>query len=129
MLADLSSLRFLRREPFLKPSQTEGVAQFEPMEGGEGQRQRVGRWNSAGVALVDASEHKSLAVLEILVHLDLQDAAHYLPDLPARMEFNYLLFCSPTATPVVASAHERADVGSANQGAVTGGTGAVQPVV
>jgi RES domain-containing protein len=45
---------------------------------GEGAQRTGGRWNSAGVALVYASEHKSLAVLEMLVHLDLQDAAHYL---------------------------------------------------
>jgi RES domain-containing protein len=35
---------------------------------GEGARITGGRWNSAGLAVVYASEHLSLAVLEILVH-------------------------------------------------------------
>jgi RES domain-containing protein len=37
---------------------------------GEGARLYGGRWNSAGVALVYASEHKSLAALETRVHID-----------------------------------------------------------
>ena len=36
---------------------------------GEGARQFGGRWNSAGVPVVYTAEHASLAVLEILVHL------------------------------------------------------------
>jgi RES domain-containing protein len=44
---------------------------------GEGAWRTGGRWNSPGVPMVYASEHKSLAVLEILVHLDPQDASHY----------------------------------------------------
>lgn len=52
---------------------------------GEGAQRTGGRWNSAGVALVYASEHKSLAVLEMLVHLDLQDPVRY---LTFRIEFD-----------------------------------------
>ena len=37
---------------------------------GEGARLYGGRWNSVGVAMVYASQHKSLAALEVLVHLD-----------------------------------------------------------
>ena len=37
---------------------------------GEGARLYGGRWNSSGVALIYASEHKSLAVLETRVHVD-----------------------------------------------------------
>jgi RES domain-containing protein len=37
---------------------------------GEGAWRVGGRWNSPGVRMVYASEHKSLAVLETLVHVD-----------------------------------------------------------
>jgi RES domain-containing protein len=36
---------------------------------GEGARLFPGRWNPAGVAVVYASEHLSLAVLEVLIHV------------------------------------------------------------
>ncbi len=36
---------------------------------GEGARQYGGRWNSPGVSMVYVSEHRSLAALEILVHI------------------------------------------------------------
>ena len=44
----------------------------------EGAKRTGGRWNSPGLAMIYTSEHKSLAVLEVLVHLDLLDMAHYL---------------------------------------------------
>lgn len=37
---------------------------------GEGARLNGGRWNSVGVAMVYASEHQSLAALELRVHID-----------------------------------------------------------
>jgi RES domain-containing protein len=51
---------------------------------GEGARKRGGRWNSIGVPLVYASAHLSLAVLEVLVHLESDD----LPDnlIASRLE-------------------------------------------
>jgi RES domain-containing protein len=52
---------------------------------GEGAQQTGGRWNSPGVPMIYVSEHKSLAVLEILVHLDPQDA---LSHLTFRIDFD-----------------------------------------
>ncbi len=40
---------------------------------GEGARQSGGRWNSPGTAVVYASESASLAMLEMLVHLQSQE--------------------------------------------------------
>jgi RES domain-containing protein len=37
---------------------------------GEGARLYGGRWNSPGVSMVYASEHQSLATLEVRVHID-----------------------------------------------------------
>lgn len=37
---------------------------------GEGARLYGGRWNSPGTPMVYAAQHKSLAILEILVHLE-----------------------------------------------------------
>lgn len=37
---------------------------------GEGARLYGGRWNSPGTAVVYAAQHKSLAILEILVHVE-----------------------------------------------------------
>ena len=45
---------------------------------GEGARRTGGRWNSPGVSMVYTSEHKSLAVLEMLAHLYPGDMPRYL---------------------------------------------------
>ena len=44
---------------------------------GEGAKLYGGRWNSPGVAVVYASQHKSLAALELLVHLNPRSAARF----------------------------------------------------
>jgi len=44
-------------------------ARYAPLTG-EGARLAGGRWNSPGVPLVYTSSHLSLAVLELLVHVD-----------------------------------------------------------
>lgn len=43
---------------------------------GAGARRYGGRWNSPGVALVYTSEHQSLAVLELLVHIERPQRFH-----------------------------------------------------
>lgn len=45
---------------------------YDPLDG-EGARRAGGRWNAPGFPVVYASVHLSLAVLELLVHLDLED--------------------------------------------------------
>ncbi len=44
---------------------------------GEGAKVYGGRWNSPGVAVVYGSQHKSLAALEHLVHLNPRSAARF----------------------------------------------------
>src|SRR2546423_471262 len=52
---------------------------------GEGARLMGGRWNSAGVRVVYISFSKSLAALEILVHLKLPVTSKYLA-IPVEFE-------------------------------------------
>lgn len=44
------------------------AARVETAFTGEGSRLYGGRWNSRGMAVVNVSEHESLAALEVLVH-------------------------------------------------------------
>ena len=43
---------------------------------GEGVRMNGGRWNSEGIPVVNASSTLSLAALEYLVHVDVEDVPH-----------------------------------------------------
>jgi RES domain-containing protein len=43
---------------------------------GSGARKYGGRWNSPGIAIVYTAENQSLAVLELLVHLESPDLLH-----------------------------------------------------
>jgi RES domain-containing protein len=47
-------------------------AAHAPLDG-EGARRLGGRWNSPGVAVVFTAEHLSLAALEYLVHIDIDE--------------------------------------------------------
>jgi RES domain-containing protein len=49
---------------------TRSIHSSTPLDG-EGSRLNGGRWNRSGVALAATSEHLSLAVLEYLVHADI----------------------------------------------------------
>ena len=57
-----------------------------PAFDGEGARRAGGRWNSAGIPVVYSSEHLSLAVVELLVHVEVaalpDNLIAYAVDLP-----------------------------------------------
>ena len=53
---------------------------------GEGARLFGGRWNSRGTPLIYTAESKSLAALEILVHLESPDLLQKLADTQAPVE-------------------------------------------
>ena len=50
---------------------------------GEGAKRVGGRWNSRGLRLAYASENLSLATLELLVHLELEDSPPEMVAVPA----------------------------------------------
>ena len=62
---------------------------------GEGARLYGGRWNSPGVAMVYTAGSKSLATLEVLVHLDMisrgSSVVLRVPSAVTEGEYNYLL--------------------------------------
>lgn len=66
---------------------------------GEGARLYGGRWNSKGTAMVYLAESQSLAVLEMLVHLDASAllAAYVLTEV--RFEVSLVMDLEPSALP------------------------------
>lgn len=68
---------------------------------GEGARLYGARWNSRGTAVVYAASHLSLAALEYLVHIDLEDAPDDLVALRLHVPDSATeLAHQPTALPV-----------------------------
>lgn len=57
---------------------------------GVGARKFGGRWNSPGTAVVYASETQSLAVLEILVHLEAAELLQRYVLIPAEIEERFI---------------------------------------
>ena len=53
---------------------------------GDGAKKFGGRWNSAGVAVVYAASHRSLSMLEILVHLSGRSALPGYVTFPLRFD-------------------------------------------
>ncbi len=51
---------------------------------GEGARLTGGRWNSEGVPMVYTAGTLSLALLEIIVHLEIKDALKYFKAIPVK---------------------------------------------
>jgi RES domain-containing protein len=66
---------------------------------GEGAREFGGRWNSQGVAIVYTAQSQSLAVLEMLVHLDSSDLLQKYVLIAAEFEPSLISHISPSALP------------------------------
>ncbi|MDF7800847.1 RES family NAD+ phosphorylase [Pontiellaceae bacterium B1224] len=67
---------------------------------GEGARLFGGRWNSVGTPMVYAAETKSLAALEILVHVDAADLMDEYLCLPVRFDKRLLRRLDFSSLPV-----------------------------
>jgi RES domain-containing protein len=66
---------------------------------GEGAREFGGRWNSPGVAIVYSARSQSLAVLEMLVHLDSSDLLQKYVLIAAEFDQSLVSQLSPSALP------------------------------
>src|SRR4051794_7793115 len=66
---------------------------------GEGAREFGGRWNSQGVAIVYTAQSQSLAVLEMLVHLDSSDLLQKYVLIAVELEPSLVSRISPAALP------------------------------
>jgi|SRR5664279_1919508 len=66
---------------------------------GEGARLYGGRWNSPGAAIIYTAESQSLAVLEILVHLDSAELLKKYVLLKVGIEESYILDIDAVALP------------------------------
>ena len=66
---------------------------------GEGARLYGGRWNTPGTSLIYTAESKSLAVLEILVHLDSPDLLRKYVLFEVKMEDSLVTHLDPASLP------------------------------
>ena len=66
---------------------------------GEGARLYGGRWNSAGIPMIYTAESQSLAVLEMLVHLDSPELLKKYVLFQVRIEESYILDIDAAALP------------------------------
>jgi RES domain-containing protein len=66
---------------------------------GDGARLFGGRWNTPGIPLIYAAESKSLAVLEILVHLDSPDLLRKYVLFEVKMEDSLMTHLDPASLP------------------------------
>jgi RES domain-containing protein len=66
---------------------------------GEGARRYGGRWNSPGTAIIYTAESQSLAVLEILVHLDSPELLKKYALFQGAIDESYILDIDAAALP------------------------------
>ena len=66
---------------------------------GEGARRYGGRWNSPGTAIIYTAESQSLAVLEILVHLDSPELLKKYVLFQVAIDESYILDIDAAALP------------------------------
>jgi RES domain-containing protein len=66
---------------------------------GEGARLYGGRWNSPGTAMIYSAQSQSLAVLEVLVHLDSPELLKKYVFFEIAIDSSYLTELDPSALP------------------------------
>jgi RES domain-containing protein len=67
--------------------------------GGDGARIYGGRWNSSGTAMIYTAQSQSLAVLEMLVHLDSPDLLRKYVLFQVSIDPSYVIDLSPAILP------------------------------
>lgn len=67
---------------------------------GEGARIAGGRWNSEGVPMVYTAGTLSLALLEIIVHLEIKEALQYFKAIPITFSEGLIETVPPEALPL-----------------------------
>lgn len=67
---------------------------------GEGARMTGGRWNSEGIPMVYTAGTLSLALLEIIVHLEIKSALKYFKAIPIQFDESWIQFVSTETLPI-----------------------------
>lgn len=72
---------------------------------GEGARRTGGRWNSEGVAMIYTAGSLSLALLEVIVHLEIKNTLRYFKAIPVRFNSDQVEIISTDRLPFSWIAH------------------------